>query len=34
MASILNDEVPMFIEIHKEFLKARIVGEFVCFAGL
>jgi hypothetical protein len=34
MASILHDEVPMFSEIQKDFLKVRFVGEFVCFAGL
>jgi hypothetical protein len=34
MAIKLLDEVPMSIGIHKEILKARIVGEFVCFAGL
>jgi hypothetical protein len=33
MAIELLDEVPTFIEIHKEILKARFVGEFVRFAG-
>ena len=32
MAIKLPNEVPMSIEIQKDFLKARIVGEFVCFA--
>jgi hypothetical protein len=33
MAIKLLNEDPMFIEIHKEILKVRYVGEFVCFAG-